>query len=341
MDKDGPEVVVITGASAGVGRATAQAFAKRGACIGLIARGIKGLEGALEDVEQLGGRGVLLQADVANPEEVEVAAQKVEEVFGPFDIWVNDAMVSVFSPVKQMTSQEFRRVTDVTYLGVVYGTMAALKRMLPRDRGTIVQVGSALAYRSIPLQSAYCGAKHAIRGFTDSLRSELIHDRSHVHITMVQLPAVNTPQFSWVKSRLPHRAQPVPPIYQPEVVAEAIYWAAHHRRREVMVGTSSLKAVESNKFVPGFLDRLLARKGFSGQQTDEPRPAVQIDNLWEPLDGEHGQDYGAHGDFDQKARRFSPEFWVSRNREWLGVVSAGVAGLLSGLTLARKLKNGK
>lgn len=332
------EVIVITGASAGVGRATVQAFAKRGARIGLVARGIKGLEGAQRDVENLGGKGLVLQADVANAEEIETAAKKVEDTFGPIDIWINDAMVSVFSPLKQMTAEEFRRVTEVTYLGVVYGTMAGLKRMLPRNRGTIVQVGSALAYRSIPLQSAYCGAKHAIRGFTDSLRSELIHDRSHVHITMVQLPAVNTPQFSWVKNRLPHRAQPVPPIYQPEVIAEAIYWAAHNRRREVIVGTSSLKAVEGNKFVPGLLDRLLARRGFSGQQTDEPRNTKGADNLWEPLDGERGWDHGAHGEFDKRARQSSPEFWLSKNREWLGIASAGIAGLLGGLTLSRKLK---
>jgi short-subunit dehydrogenase len=329
------EVVVITGASAGVGRATAQAFAKRGAHIGLLARGVKGLEGAREDVERLGGKALAIPTDVAHPEEVEAAAQKVEDELGPIDVWVNDAMVSVFSPLKKMTFEEFRRVTEVTYLGTVYGTMAALKRMLPRDRGTIVQVGSALAYRSIPLQSAYCGAKHAIRGFTDSLRSELIHDKSSVHISMVQLPAVNTPQFSWVKSRLPHKAQPVPPIYQPEVPAEAIYWAAHHRRREVMVGTSTVKAVEGNKVIPGLLDRFLARKGFSGQQTKQPRDSHRPDNLWEPLDGENGHDHGAHGSFDAKARDFSPELWLNKNREWLGVAAAGLTafglGFLAGI----------
>ena len=324
MDRKTSEVVVITGASAGVGRATAQAFARRGAQIGLIARGVKGLEGARRDVERLGGKAFVIPGDVAHAEEVEAAAQKVEDQFGPIDVWINNAMVSVFSPFKEMTSQEFRRVTEVTYLGTVYGTMAALKRMLPRNRGTIVQVGSALAYRSIPLQSAYCGAKHAIRGFTDSLRSELLHDGSQIHITMVQLPAVNTPQFSWVKSRLPHKAQPVPPIYQPEVPAEAIYWAAHHRRREVMVGGSTVKAVEGNKVMPGLLDRILARKGFSGQQTEESRES-RPDNLWEPLDGNNGQDRGAHGDFDERARAFSPEFWVDKNREWLGVAAAGFA----------------
>lgn len=330
-----PEVVVITGASAGVGRATAQAFGKRGARIGLIARGIKGLEGAKSDVEGLGGKALTFPVDVANAEVIETVAQKIEDEFGPIDIWINDAMVSVFSPFKEMTAEEFRRVTEVTYLGVVYGTMTALKRMLARNRGTIVQVGSALAYRSIPLQSAYCGAKHAIRGFTDSLRSELIHDKSRVHITMVQLPAVNTPQFAWVKSRLRHRAQPVPPIYQPEVAAEAIYWAAHHRRREVMVGASSVKAVEGNKFIPGLLDRFLARKGYSGQETEEPQRRDRADNLWEPLDGAGGEDYGGHGDFDARARRFSPEFWLAKNREWLGVIGAGLAGWALGFGLAK------
>jgi short-subunit dehydrogenase len=270
---------------------------------------------------------------------VEAAAEKVEEAFGPIDVWVNDAMTSVFSPVKQMTAQEFHRVTEVTYLGAVYGTMSALKRMLPRDRGTIVQVGSALAYRSIPLQAAYCGAKAAIRGFTDSLRSELIHDGSHVHVTIVDLPGVNTPQFSWVKSRLPHKAQPVPPIYQPEVPAEAIYWAAHHKRRELFVGLPTVKAIEGTKVIPGLLDRYLARKAYSGQQTGQPRDPEQPDNLWEPLDGENGHDYGAHGSFDARSRSFSPESWASKNREWLGVITAGLAGVGIGMKLTKG--NGK
>jgi hypothetical protein len=234
-----------------------------------------------------------------------------------------------------MTPAEFRRVTEVTYLGTVYGTMAALKRMLPRNRGTIVQVGSALAYRSIPLQSAYCGAKHAIRGFTNSLRSELIHDCSRVHLTMVHLPAVNTPQFSWVKSRLPHKAQPVPPIYQPEVPAEAIFWAAHHQRRELFVGIPTLKAIEGNKMIPGLLDRYLADSAYAGQQTGEPRESEAADNLWEPLDGEHGYDHGAHGSFDAKSRSACPEVWIAENREWLGVIAAGLAGLGLGFTMGR------
>lgn len=332
MKSNKTEVVVVTGASAGVGRATVQAFAKRGALIGLLARGTKGLAGAKADVEQLGGKALVLPTDVAHPEEVEAAAQKVEQAFGPIDIWVNDAMTSVFSPLKEMTPEEFRRVTEVTYLGTVYGTMAALKRMLPRDRGTIVQVGSALGHRSIPLQAAYCGAKAAIRGFTDSLRSELIHDRSHVHVTIVDLPGVNTPQFSWVKSRLPHQAQPVPPIYQPEVPAEAIYWAAHHRRRELLVGLPTLQAVEGNKVIPGLLDKYLAQKAYSGQQTGQPKEPDRPDNLWEPLDGQDGRDFGAHGAFDARARSFSPEVWASKNREWLGVLAAGLAGVGLGLS---------
>ncbi|MGH7231824.1 MAG: SDR family oxidoreductase, partial [Nitrospiraceae bacterium] len=231
-----PEVVVVTGASAGVGRATVRAFAKQGSHIGLLARGREGLEGARREVEEVGGQALVVPTDVADPDQVEAAAEVVEREFGPIDIWVNNAMVSVLSPVKEMTAAEFRRVTDVTYLGYVHGTLSALRRMHPRDRGVIIQVGSALAYRAIPLQSAYCGAKHAIQGFTESLRSELIHDGSHVRVTIVQLPAVNTPQFSWIKSRMPRHPQPVPPIYQPEVIADAIVWAAHHDRRELSVG---------------------------------------------------------------------------------------------------------
>jgi len=339
MNSKNPEVVVITGASAGVGRATVWAFAKRGAKIGLLARGIKGLEGAKRDAEQLGGEALIVQTDVAHADQVEAAAEKVERTLGPIDIWVNVAMTSVFSPFKEMTPEEFHRATEVTYLGSVYGTMAALKRMLPRDRGTIVQVGSALGYRSIPLQSAYCGAKSAIRGFIDSLRCELIHDKSKVHLTLVDLPGVNTPQFSWVKSRLPKQAQPVPPIYQPEVPAEAIYWAAHHRRRELFVGFSTVKAIEGTKVIPGLLDKYLARKGYSGQQTNQPRDPDSPDNLWEPLDGENGQDYGAHGAFDARARGFSPEAWASKNRGWLSVITAGLVGVGCGMKLVRR--NGK
>lgn len=301
------EVVVITGASAGVGRATVREFARRGAWIGLIARGGDGLEGARGEVEAAGGKALVLAADVADPEQVEAAAAAVEKELGPIDIWVNNAMASVFSPIKQMTAAEFKRVTEVTYLGYVYGTLAALKRMLPRDRGAIVHVGSALAYRSIPLQAAYCAAKHAILGFHASLRSELLHDRSHVHTVMVQMPALNTPQFGWVKSRLPHKAQPVPPIYQPEVAAHAIYYAAHHpRRREYYAAWSAVKAIVGNKIAPSFADRYLARTGYDSQQYDGPEDPNRPDNLWKPVPGDHG----AHGNFDDRARTESLELWA-------------------------------
>src|SRR5436189_838402 len=286
--KEKPEVVVVTGASAGVGRATVQAFARRGARLGLIARGPDGLDATRAEVEQLGGSALVFAVDVADADKVEEAAARVEEAFGPIDIWINNAMVSVFSPVKTMTAEEFHRVTEVTYLGVVYGTLSALKRMLPRDHGSIVQVGSALAYPGIPLQAAYCGAKHAIQGFTESLRCELLHDRSRVHVSMVHLPAMNTPQFDWVRSRLPRRPQPVPPIYQPEVAAEAIVWAAAARRREISVGATTVAAIWSNKIASGLLDRYLAKTGYDSQQTEEPADPNRPNNLWNPLPGDHG-----------------------------------------------------
>lgn len=316
-----PEVVVVTGASAGVGRAVVRRFAQEGAHIGLVARGREGLEGAKEDVERLGGRAVICQADVADAERVERAAQEVEESFGAIDIWINNATTSVFSPVKEMTAEEFKRVTEVTYLGVVYGTQAALRRMLPRGYGTILQVGSALAYRAIPLQSAYCAAKHAIQGFTESLRTELIHDDSNVHVTMVHLPAVNTPQFSWNKTRLPNHPQPVPPIFQPEVVAEAIHYAAHARRREMSVGMPTVVAIYGNKIAPGLGDWYLGRQGYEAQQTDEPVDPNRPDNLWQPVAGDHG----AHGRFDARARDFSPQAWANINRRPLALVGLGLA----------------
>ncbi len=323
------KTVVITGASAGVGRATARKFAKHGASVALLARGQDGLEGARKDVEELGGQALVVPVDVANGDDVEAAAAKIEADLGRIDIWINNAMTSVFSPVKQMTPQEFKRVTDVTYLGCVNGTLAALKRMLPRNRGVIVQVGSALAYRGIPLQAAYCAAKHAIQGFCDSLRCELLHDKSAVRLTMVQMPALNTPQFGWVKSRLPHKAQPVPPIFQPEVAAEAIYFAAHHPRREFYVGLPSVKAIVANKIAPGLLDHILARNGYQSQQYDGPEDPNRPDNLWEPVAGDHG----AHGAFDARARSFSPQLWSSEHRVWLfagaaALVAAGLAALL-------------
>ncbi len=274
------ETVVVTGAAGGVGRATARAFGRRGANVGLLARGVEGLEAAAREVAQEGGSALVLPVDVADADAVERAAAAVEERFGPIDIWVNCAMATIFSPFADLTPDEYRRATEVTYLGYVYGTMAALRRMRLRNRGTIVQVGSALAYRAIPLQSAYCGAKFAIRGFTDSIRSELLHDKSRVHITMVQMPALNTPQFDWARNKTGQRPQPVPPIFQPEVAAEAIVFAAHARRREIYVGWSAAKAILANKFVPGLLDHYLARQGYSGQLTEEPVPPDAPDNLY-------------------------------------------------------------
>ena len=317
----GSEVVVITGASAGVGRATARAFARRGARIGLLARGKDGLEGARADVEADGGEALTISTDVAESGEVEAAAEAVEKQFGPIDIWVNNAMTTIFSPLKDITPHEFKRATEVTYLGTVYGTMAALKRMQLRDHGTIVQVGSALAYRSIPLQAPYCGAKHAIKGFTDSLRSELIHDNSHIHLTMVQMPALNTPQFNWCKTRLPRHPQPVPPIFQPELAAEAIVWAAHNNRREVYVGGPTVEAIEANKVAPGLLDLYLARTCYDGQQTDEPVDPNRPNNLFEPVAG----DPGAHGIFDTQARDHSAQLWQTTHRGWIAAAGLGVA----------------
>jgi NAD(P)-dependent dehydrogenase (short-subunit alcohol dehydrogenase family) len=328
------EVVMITGASAGVGRATAIAFARRGARIGLLARGRAGLEGAKQDVEAAGGEAVVLQADVADAIGVERAAAALEDSFGPIDIWVNNAMVSVFSPVKEMTPDDFKRVTDVTYLGVVHGTLAALKRMLPRDRGSIVQVGSALAYRGIPLQSAYCAAKHAIQGFCDSLRSELLHDNSHVRLTMVQLPAMNTPQFDWVKSRLPRKAQPVPPVFQPELAADAIVWAAHHDRRELYVAMPTATAIIGDKLASGLADRYLAANGYDAQQTDEPEDPQRPDNLYEPIDRE--RDFGRHGRFARIARSTSYEVWPAEHHGIVALLIGSVAAASAAVLLRRR-----
>jgi NAD(P)-dependent dehydrogenase (short-subunit alcohol dehydrogenase family) len=308
--RDRPEIVVITGASAGVGRAVARAYGARGACVGLIARGRDGLEAARVEIENAGGHALVCVADVSDADAVEAAAAAIEERFGGLDIWINNAMVSVFSPVREMTAGEFQRVTAVTYLGVVHGTLAALRRMAPRNRGRIVQVGSALAYRGIPLQSAYCAAKHAVQGFCDSLRSELLHDGSLVTITMVQLPATNTPQFDWVKSRLPKRAQPVPPVFQPEVAADGILWAAQTGRREVYVGMPTVRAIVGNKMAAGLLDRFLGRIGYSAQQTSEPEDPDRRHNLWAPLPGDHG----AHGRFDAIAHATSAQLWFLQHR---------------------------
>lgn len=320
------EIVVITGASAGVGRATVREFARNGASIGLIARGKDGLEAARREVVTAGGRALVLPTDVADPEQVEAAAALVERELGPIDIWVNNAMTSVFAPIRKTTAEEFRRVTEVTYLGYVNGSLAALKRMLPRDHGTIVHVGSALAYRSIPLQAAYCASKHAVLGFFSSLRTELIHDGSHVRTTMVQMPALNTPQFGWVRSKLPRKAQPVPPIFQPEVAARAIYYAAHHPcRREYFVGGSTVKAIFGNKLAPTLADHILARNGYESQQYDGPENPNRPDNLYQPVAGDHG----AHGSFDDRARKESWEFWAESHTGLLAsVLGISIAGLL-------------
>ena len=321
-----PKVVVVTGASAGVGRAAARLFAQRGADLGLIARGKDGLQAAKSEVEALGRRALALPTDVSDANAVEKAAQQVESMLGPIDVWCNVAMVSVFSPFIEMTPEEFKRVTDVTYLGFVYGTMSALRRMNARNRGTIVQVGSALAYRSIPLQSAYCGAKHAIVGFTDSIRCELVHQKSKIHITAVHMPALNTPQFTWVKSRLPRKPQPVPPIFEPEVAAEAIVYAATHRRREIHVGLPTVEAIQAQKFFPGLLDRYLGKTGYDAQQYDGSADPNRPNNLWEPLPG----DFGAHGDFDTRAHKHSWQLKLNLNGNWiiLGLMAVGTAAAL-------------
>ena len=317
------EVVVITGASAGVGRAVARQFSERGAKIGLIARGRDGLEAAKGEVEARGGQAIVLQADVADADAVESAAARVEEAFGPIDVWINNAMASVLAPVREMTADEYRRVTEVTYLGVVHGTLAALRRMLPRDEGTIVQIGSTLAYRGIPLQSAYCAAKHAIQGFHDALRSELLHDGSNVNVTLVHLPALNTPQFRWVRNKMPRKSQPFGTIYQPEVAADAIVWAADHPRRELNVGSGTTKAIIANSFAPGLLDHYLARVGFDGQQGEEPETPGCPDNLYAPLPG----DAGVHGVFDERATSRSAHLWTEKHRGWVAI------GLLAGAAL--------
>ena len=315
-------VAVVTGASAGVGRAVARAYGGRGWSVGLLARGRDGLEAARREIEDMGGRALAVPTDVADAGAVEAAAGRIEAELGPIEVWVNAAMLTAYAPFERMTADEYRRITEVTYLGYVHGTMSALRRMRPRDRGTIVQVGSALAYRAIPLQSAYCGAKFAVRGFTDALRSELMHDGSGVRLTMVQLPAVNTPQFDTALNRMPNRPQPVPPIYQPETVAEAILRAADEAPRELWLGTATLKTVLGNVVAPDMLDRMFARSGYEMQQSDEPEePGGRPDNLWRPLPG----DRGAHGRFDDRASDGVLAVNPGRLREALAGVAATLA----------------
>jgi len=329
------QTVVITGASAGIGRATAKLYGERGANVGLIARGQAGLDGAARNVEDAGGKALAIPADVSDYAQVEDAARQVEAFFGPIDVWVNVAFTSVFSPFAEITAEEFRRVTDVSYLGFVHGTMVALARMRPRGRGTIVQVGSALGSRSIPLQSAYCGAKHAINGFTSSLRCELLHEGSGVQVTVAQMPAVNTPQFSWVRSRLPRHPQPVPPIYQPEVAARGVLYAADHPgRRQYWIGASTAATILANRVVPALLDRYLARTGYDSQQTGEPEGHGRPDNLFQPLDGPDGRDHGAHGVFDLRSHPRSLQLWLTEHPMVLSGLAAGTA-VAAGLTAGR------
>ncbi|CEA00462.1 short chain dehydrogenase [Pseudomonas saudimassiliensis] len=323
------KIVVVCGASAGIGRATAVEFARSGATVALLARGAKGLAGAKAEVEAVGGTAWVKTLDVADAQQVDEAAAQIEAELGPIDVWVNNAMVTVLSPVSQTTAEEYRRVTEVTYLGTVHGTCAALRYMRQRNRGVIIQVGSALAYRAIPLQSAYCAAKFACRGFTDSLRVELEHEGSAIHVTSVHLAAFNTPQFDWARTRLDRKPQPMPPIFQPEVAARAIVWAAGKRRREVCVGFPAVKAIWGNKFFPSVADKVLEKDGYEGQKDDVPLPGDRPDNLFEPVDA----DLGSHGRFDSEARNHSRQLWLTMHR---GAVAVGMLLPLALMLLRKK-----
>lgn len=317
-------VVVITGAGAGIGRATVREFARTGARIGLIERDPERLEQTADEVRRLGGEALICRADVADADQVEAAAANVAAEFGRIDVWINNAMATIYSPFQKISSEDYKRATEVTYLGTVYGTMAALRRMTLQNSGIILQVGSALAYRAIPLQSPYCGAKFAIRGFTDALRSELLHDRSNIRITMIHLPAHNTPQFDWGKNQMPMRPQPVPPIFKPEMAAKAIFWASRHPRREVYLGWPTIKTIWANKFIPGLIDRYLVRAGYAGQQSPQPSDPDAADNLWQPVPG----NFAAHGRFDKLAKPGTVQLWASlyRGPLALGLLTAGLLG---------------
>ena len=329
--------VVVTGASGGIGRASAIAFGARGDTVVLLARGEKGLEGAAADVRAAGGRAVVMPVDVADADAIAAVADRIETEVDAIDVWVNVAFSSVFAPFTEIGPEEFRRATEVSYLGYVYATMAALRHMKPRDRGVIVQVGSALAYRGIPLQTAYCGAKHAIQGFHESLRCELLHERSNVHVTMVQMPAVNTPQFSWLLNKLPHHAQPVPPIYQPEFAARGVVFAADHpRRREYWVGSSTMATLAANAIAPGVLDRYLGRTGFGSQQTPDKQDPDAPVNLWEPADGIDGKDFTTHGVFSKKSHTRDPQLWASHHHGAVAALAGAV--IAAGATLWRWAK---
>lgn len=338
MEERKRETVFVTGASAGVGRAVAREFAAHGANIGLYARDMRGEESARAEVESLGGRALILRGDVADWGRLDWCAGELEKEFGPIDVWVNNAMTTVFSPFVDITPDEFRRVTEVTYLGYVHGTLAALRRMKPRNRGSIVQVSSVLAYRSIPLQSAYCGAKHAIKGFTDSVRSELMHDKSKVRLSEVLLPAVNTPQFDWCLDKMGRQPQPIPPIYDPEAMAKGVYWAAHHARRELTIGLRSEAFIWGDKLFPGIGDRYLASHGYSGQMTKEQVPPGRPSNLWNPVD----TDPGVRGRFDGKAWKASKQLWVMTHLgiSWL-VAAAAAAAAAAGCALFSRLRSSR
>jgi NAD(P)-dependent dehydrogenase (short-subunit alcohol dehydrogenase family) len=336
------QTVVVTGASAGIGRATAILYGRRQANVALLARGKAGLEEAAADVRNHGGNPLAIQADVAEPDQVDAAADQVEAELGPIDVWINVAFTSVFAPFTEISAAEFKRVTEVSYLGFVYGTMAALRHMKPQDHGTIVQVGSALGERSIPLQSAYCGAKHAINGFTESVRCELLHEGSGVHITVAQMPAINTPQFSWVRSRLPRNPQPVPPIYEPELAARGVAYAADHPgRKQYWVGESTAATLIAQKFAAPLLDRYLARTGYDSQQTGQQARPGRPDNLWEPVDQPPGSDHGAHGSFDSRSHNRSPQLWVSQHARVISAAAAaaataaGLGGMVAGRRRSR------
>jgi NAD(P)-dependent dehydrogenase (short-subunit alcohol dehydrogenase family) len=322
-----PEVVVVTGASGGVGRAVARRFARDGARVALVARGRKGLEGAAREIRSEGGEALMLPLDVADHEALEGAAGAVEEEFGPIDVWVNNAMVTIYAEFLDIDPEEYRRATEVTYLGMVWGTRSALKRMIPRDHGVIVQVCSALSYRGIPLQAPYCGAKHACKGFTESVRTELMHHKSSVRVSMIALPGVNTTQFTWGRTKLPKQTTPVPPIYQPEIAADAVHHAAHHRRRQIYVGWPTVLNIVGEKFAPWLLDHYLAKTAFSSQMTDQPLDPQGHDNLFEPID----EDRGAHGPFDDKAHSRSPQYELAKHRALvlagLGAAAAGAGAL--------------
>jgi len=334
--KVGPETIaVVTGASGGVGRATARLLGARGATVALLARGKAGLDAAASEIESRGGKALAIPTDVSQFEQVQTAADRIERELGKIALWINNAMVSMYSPFSRILPEEFKHIVEVTFLGTVYGTQCALKVMVPRDRGVIIQVGSALAFRSIPLQSAYCASKHAIQGFTESVRSELIHDKSKVRVSVVNMPALNTTQFVWTKNKMPKRARPTGTIYQPEIAADAILFAAEHNRREIMVGYTTVEATLGEKIIPGALDHYLAKAAWEGSLVDEPADPDQPDNFWKPVT----EDKGAHGPFDTQAQNFSPQLWAVKHKP------AVVGGLIAGAGLAvlagRRLWNGR